>query len=72
MGAEDGGFSGFGCGGWSVLRIWEVVWVSVRRIVGSLGLGAEDGRFSGFGGFVLGKKWGGWVWGNKVEGVSIG
>ena len=52
--------------------IWEVVWVSVRRIVGSLGLGAEDGRFSGFGGFVLGKKWGGWVWGNKVEGVSIG
>ena len=48
--------------------IWEVVWVSVRMIVGSLGLGAEDGRFSGFGGFVLGKKWGGWVWGNKVEG----
>ena len=40
--------------------------------MGSLGLGAEDGRFSGFGGFVLGKKWGGWVWGNKVEGVSIG
>ena len=22
FGAEDRGFSGFGCGGWSVLRIW--------------------------------------------------
>ena len=31
------------------LRIWEVVWVSVQRKVGSLGLGAEDGRFDDLG-----------------------
>ena len=36
--------------------------------MGSLGLGAEDGRFSGLRGFVLGKKWGGWVWGTKSRG----
>ena len=61
LGAEDGRFADLGgCLGFGA------------EDRGFSGLGAEDGRFSGFGGLVLGKKWGGWVWGNKVEGVSIG